>query len=127
MKYKWHMVFKLIIFHLMFFGQVYYNTTEFVKTRPLTLYDHFKVDRMSNFQELKKAKDFYMQALKDKEDEEFEGDPRDLVHYNMTKEEVGDAFNVLTNHVLREAYDKHNIYYTQEDFVKKMGKAIPNV
>jgi len=111
----------------MFAGQVYYNTTEFVKSRPMTLYDHFKVDRMSDFQGLKKAKDFYMQALKDKADEEFEGDPRDLLHYNMTKEEVSDAFNVLTNAILREAYDKHNIYYNENDFVKKMGKNIPNI
>jgi len=34
---------------------------------------------------------------------------------------------VLTNHQLREAYDKHNIYYNQEDWVKKMGKNIPNI
>ena len=34
---------------------------------------------------------------------------------------------MLTNHVLKEAYDKHNVYYTEEDFVKKKGKSIPSV
>jgi hypothetical protein len=53
--------------------------------------------------------------------------PEELVHYNMTKEQCNDAFNVLTNHVLREAYDKHNVYYNEEDFVKKKGKSIPSI
>ena len=45
----------------------------------------------------------------------------------MTKEEVADAFNVLTNNQLKEAYDKHNVFYKEQDFVKKMGKNIPNL
>jgi len=49
MNYKWNIFTKIFVFVLMFGGQVYYNTYEFVKTRPLTLYDHFKVHRMADF------------------------------------------------------------------------------
>lgn len=45
----------------------------------------------------------------------------------MTKEQVADAFNVMTNNQLKEAYDKHNVFYKENDFVKKMGKVIPNI
>ena len=31
----------------------------------------------------------------------------------MTKEEVADAFNVMTNNQLKEAYDKHNVFYKE--------------
>jgi hypothetical protein len=34
---------------------------------------------------------------------------------------------VLTNHILKEAYDKHNVYYGEEDFVKKKGKSIQQI
>lgn len=45
----------------------------------------------------------------------------------MTKEQVSDSFNVLTNHVLREAYDKHNLFYSEKDFVEKKHKSISNI
>lgn len=31
---------------------------------------------------------------------------------------------MLTNHHLREAYDKHNIFYSEDDFIKKKHKHI---
>mmetsp|Transcript_4654 Transcript_4654/g.7899 ORF Transcript_4654/g.7899 Transcript_4654/m.7899 type:complete len:162 (+) Transcript_4654:320-805(+) len=65
--------------------------------------------------------------LKDREDPEFDGDREAFKDLNMTKEEVGQAFYVLTNHVLSEQYDKHNIFYTQEDFVEKKKKSITTV
>ena len=43
----------------------------------------------------------------------------------MSKDQLSDVFNVLTNHFLKEAYDKHNIYYSEEDFTKKKQKNIP--
>ena len=56
------------------------------------------------------------------------------MNYTMTKEQVSDVFNLLTNHALKEAYDKYNIYYSEQDFIKikhksfsyieKMGHAI---
>ena len=39
---------------------------------------------------------------------------------------MSDVYNILTNHVLREQYDKHNQYYSEDDFVKKMAKNIPS-
>jgi hypothetical protein len=45
----------------------------------------------------------------------------------MTKEEVADAFNVMTNNQLKEAYDKHNVFYKEQDFIKKLGKVVPNL
>ena len=34
---------------------------------------------------------------------------------------------MLTNHVLKEAYDKHNVYYSEEDFIKKKGKSLASM
>ena len=65
--------------------------------------------------------------MKDKEDPLFDGDISILRDYNMTKEEVNDAFNVMTNNQLKEAYDKHNVFYKENDFIKKMGKVVPNL
>jgi len=45
------------------------------------------------------------------------------MNYTMSKEEVTDTFNILTNHVLKEAYDKHNKYFTEKSFTEK-GKSI---
>ena len=40
-------------------------------------------------------------------------------------DQLKDSYNILTNFQLREAYDKYNIWYNYEDFVKKKGKSIP--
>jgi hypothetical protein len=45
---------------------------------------------------------------------------------NMTKPQAQDAFYVLTQHLLKVEYDKNNVYYSEENFVKKKGKSIPN-
>ena len=42
--------------------------------------------------------------------------------YQLDKVGVTDTFNVLTNYVLKEAYDKHNAFYREEEFVKKKMK-----
>jgi len=44
--------------------------------------------------------------------------------YQLDKVGVTDTFNVLTNHVLKEAYDKHNLFYREEEFVKKKMKTL---
>jgi hypothetical protein len=91
------------------------------------LYDIFQVERLSKFEDYKSGRDLYLERLKDKEDPNFNGDFSILRDYNMTKSEVADAFNIMTNNQLKEAYDKHNVYYKETDFVKKMGKVIPNL
>ena len=98
-----------------------------MQNRPQTLYDIFQVERQSKFEDFKQAKDLYLERIKDKEDPDFDGDLSILRDYNMTKEEVNDAFNVMTNNQLKEAYDKHNLFYKEQDFIKKMGKTIPNL
>jgi len=35
-----------------------------------------------------------------------------------------DAYNILTNHNLKEIYDKHNMWYSEEDFTKHKHKSI---
>ena len=60
-------------------------------------------------------------------DPEYEGDKSILVNFTMTEQEIKDSFNVLTNQQLREAYDKHNIFYSEEDFLKKKGKSISTI
>tara|TARA_B110000285_G_C14874167_1_gene490668 strand:+ start:240 stop:641 length:402 start_codon:yes stop_codon:yes gene_type:complete len=65
--------------------------------------------------------------MRDLNDPEYEGDKSVLVNFTMTEQEIKDAFNVLTNQQLREAYDKHNIFYTEDDFLKKKGKSISTI
>ena len=59
-----------------------------------------------------------------KENTTFVGDMADYINYTMTKEQVHDTYNILTHHTLRELYDKHNIYYTEDDFNKKKMKNV---
>ena len=41
---------------------------------------------------------------------------------------IGDTFEFgQVIQILKEAYDKHNVYYSEEDFVKKKGKSIPSI
>jgi len=65
--------------------------------------------------------------MRDLNDPDYEGDKSVLVNFTMTEQEIKDAFNVLTNQQLREAYDKHNIFYTEDDFLKKKGKSISTI
>ena len=87
--------------------------------------------RDAKFDDIKKAKDDYLGMIQEKS-LFLEGPDRDdkvlwarYSNYNMTKAEALDAYNVLTNHALKEQYDKFNVYYSEEDFVKKKGKSIP--
>mmetsp|Transcript_5538 Transcript_5538/g.8707 ORF Transcript_5538/g.8707 Transcript_5538/m.8707 type:complete len:87 (-) Transcript_5538:1718-1978(-) len=40
---------KNLVFFLFFCLTINYNKNQFLETRPITLYDHFKVDRSANF------------------------------------------------------------------------------
>ena len=44
--------------------------------------------------------------------------------YELDKQAISDTFNVLTNYNLKEQYDKHNLFYREEEFVKKKQKTI---
>lgn len=48
------------------------------------------------------------------------------MNFTMTKEQVTDTFDILTNKVKKEAYDKHNKYFS-EDSWKKKGKSISTI
>lgn len=89
------------------------------------MYDHFNVSRLATFEEIKEGKDRYLQALKDLKNTTYEGDKKLLANYTLTKDQLKDGFNILSNHKLREVYDKNNIWYSEEDFNKKKGKNIP--
>ena len=65
--------------------------------------------------------------MNDLNDPDFEGDKALLVNYTMTEQEIKDSFNVLTNHQLKEAYDKHNLFYSEDDFLKKKQKSISTI
>lgn len=72
----------------------------------------------------KERRDHYLEVLKLKENTTFTADMLEYMNYTMTKEQVHDSYNVLTHHTLKELYDKHNIYYTDDDFVKKKHKNV---
>ena len=61
--------------------------------------------------------------LKDKEDPDYEGDKSYFMNYKMSRQQVTDSFNVLTNHHLKEMYDRHNVFVSEEDFVKVKMKS----
>jgi hypothetical protein len=118
---------KLLIFIGLFIGNIYYNTQTFLENRQPTLYDHFNVSRLATFEQLKQAKDLYLLRLSDLSNPDFDGDRLSLANYTMTKEQVADSFNILTHYILKEQYDKHNLYFTEDDFIKKKHKNIANV
>jgi hypothetical protein len=81
------MLTKVILYLLIFAGNMYYGVNNWKNDRPQTLYDIYNVSRLATFEELKVAKDFYLEKLKEKEDPENEN-VLELVDYKMTKEEV---------------------------------------
>jgi hypothetical protein len=83
---------------------------------------------MADFDEIKAKKNEILKGLNDIDNETFEGNKTELEEkYNMTKEQLKDMYNVLTNHHLREVYDKYNVWYNYDDFVKQKGKNIPTL
>jgi hypothetical protein len=118
---------KIFFILLIFLVNFYMMKEEFIAERPKTLYDHFNVSRLASFEEIKNAKNFYLSQLDKLEDEEYEGSKLDLLNYTMTREQVSDSFNILTQHTLKEIYDKYNIYYTENDFATKKGKSFSNL
>jgi len=106
---------KMVLFMIIFAGNMYYQIGVWKDERPKTLYDLFDISRMASFEEIKAAKDDYLEKLKMKDDPENE-ESLDLIEFTMTKEEVADSFNVLTHFLLKEMYDKHNLFYSQTDF-----------
>ena len=82
---------------------------------------------MATFDEIKEAKNSYLQALEHVADPELSPEEKyQYMNFTMTKDQVTDTFDILTNHVKKEAYDKHNRYYSEEDF-KKKGKSISTI
>lgn len=76
---------KFILFVLVYFGNMSYNTTKFIDQRPHTLYDHFEISRLANFDEIKTAKNLYLQRMQDLNNPDYEGDKSILVNYTMTE------------------------------------------
>ena len=62
---------KVLIYCAIFLYVLRNQANNFVESRPKTLYDHFGIARNATFEQMKDAKDLYMQVLKDKEDPEF--------------------------------------------------------
>ena len=112
---------------MVFVGNLYYNTQQFIQKRPDTLYDIFKISRVAEFEDIKQAKNIYLERMRDFNNPDYEGDKSRLVNYTLTEQEVKDSFNVLTNMQLKEAYDKHNIFYAEDDFIKKKGRSITTI
>ena len=46
--------------------------TEWMKERPMTLYDHFGIPRNASFEQIKDAKNMYLKKLEQKENPEYE-------------------------------------------------------
>lgn len=53
---------------------------------------------MAEFEEIKEAKNLYVQRKNDLNDPNYDGDKTILANYTMTDREIKDSFNVLTNH-----------------------------
>lgn len=119
------MIYKVIFVLMIFYANLHYTCNDWIKNRSPTLYDILNVTRSSNFEEIKVNKNLYLEKVKQKDDPAYEGDKLKLMNYTMTKTQLSDVFNILTNHHLKEAYDKHNLYYSEEDFTKKKAKNIP--
>jgi hypothetical protein len=67
-------------------GYMMKNTlADFKDTRALSLYDHFNVSRLAKFDELKIAKDFYLDKIKQRANHSKDNIPADLIPYNMTR------------------------------------------
>ena len=119
---------KVALYMILFLGNLHYQKQIFVSERPMTLFDHFQVDRQASFDDLKESRDSYLEALTQREDPEYLGNTTyQLRNFTMTREEVSDSFNVLTNHQLREMYDKHNMYFTEKDFKDKKRNTISSI
>ena len=73
-------------------------------------------------EEQKAARDLYLERIQAND----EADATVYPQINMTKPEAQDAFFVLTNHLLKVEYDKNNVYFSEEDFIKKKAKSIPS-
>jgi len=80
----WKQSTKLICFCLVFLGNLRYNSNNFVKERPQTLYDALNVTRHATFDEYKDAKDRYLELL-DTEERGFNQTKSDLIFKLETK------------------------------------------
>jgi hypothetical protein len=47
--------------------------------------------------------------------------------YALKREDVKDAFNIAVTQELKEAYDKHNLFYREDDWKKKLHERIATV
>jgi hypothetical protein len=47
--------------------------------------------------------------------------------YGLKREDVKDAFHVAVTQELKEAYDKHNLFYRENDWKKKLHERVATV
>ena len=76
---------KLILYFFVFTANWWYTSNGYITNRPHTLYDHFNVSRLANFEELKAAKDDYLFNLRNLHDVNYTGNKDALVNYTMTE------------------------------------------
>ena len=70
---------------MVFVGNLYYNTQQFIQKRPDTLYDIFKISRVAEFEDIKQAKNIYLERMRDFNNPDYEGDKSRLVNYTLTE------------------------------------------
>jgi hypothetical protein len=74
------------MYFIVFLINFYYQTDGFLAKRPMTLYDHFKVSRLANFEELKLARNDYLENVRLLNDANYTGNKDALVNYTMSEE-----------------------------------------
>lgn len=80
------MIYKVMFVLMIFSGNLYHASSEWIDGRSPTLYDVFNITRTAGFEEIKDAKNYYLEKLKQKEDPDYDGDKFDLLNYTMTKQ-----------------------------------------
>ena len=66
--------------------------------------------------------------MSDIKNDTFEGNKTALQEqYTLTREQLSDGYNILTNHHLKEVYDKHNIWFSETDFTKHKHKSLSSI
>ena len=73
----------VILCFFVFTANWWYTSNGYITNRPHTLYDHFNVSRLANFEELKAAKDDYLFNLRNLHDVNYTGNKDALVNYTM--------------------------------------------
>lgn len=80
------MIYKVMFVFAIFIGNLHHTSNEWIEARNPTLFDILNISRTDGFEEIKAAKNFYLEKLNQKEDPDFDGNRFDLLKYTMTKE-----------------------------------------